>query len=293
MRSSRSRPNTGAAPGICSNAVVALLPEDSPAEDAAEATALCIIGRPNVGKSSLLNALLGEDRVVVHGEPGTTRDAVDTTLAVEGTPVVLIDTAGLRRRGRARDDLERYSMLRSVQAAERSDVALVVCDATEGITDGDLAVCEQAALARCCTLLVVNKWDLAQPDLDDLRAIVGRKARQRPPIEICSCESGEGLHRILPAALRLADRARARIPTSRLNDVLRRLADERPGPRRGAARLSLRYLTQIAESPPVLRLDVNDRRLMTRDYGFWLENRLRREFDLEGVPLIIQVRSRT
>lgn len=286
----------GRGTGDLLDAVIAALPpstEDPEAEDAPEVTAVSIIGRPNVGKSSLLNALLGEERVVVHGEPGTTRDAIDTTISVDGTPVVLIDTAGLRRRGKARDDVERYSMLRTVDAAERSAVAIVVCDAVEGVTDGDLAVCEQAAIARCCTLLVVNKWDLAQPDLDDVRGLVSRKTRQRPPIEVCSTVTGEGLHRIIPAALRLAERARTRVPTSRLNDLLRELARERPGPRKGNTRLSLRFLTQIAESPPILRLDVNDRGLMTRDYGFWIENRIRREFDLEGVPVIIQVRGRS
>lgn len=284
----------GRGTGDLLDAVIGLLPQAPEASaETEDLPTLCIIGRPNVGKSSLLNALLGEERVVVHDEPGTTRDAVDTIISVGDQELALIDTAGLRRRGKARDDVERYSMLRTVDAAQRSQVAIVVCDAQEGITDSDLAVVEQAAIARCCTLVVVNKWDLAQPELDDLRGVISRKTRQHPPIEICSCETGEGLHRILPAALRLAERADMRISTSKLNDLLRQLADERPGPRKGNVRLSLRFLTQISESPPILRLDVNNRALMTRDYGFWLENRIRREFDLEGVPVIMQVRSRS
>jgi GTP-binding protein len=275
------------------DALVAALPE-APVADAerAQVPAVCILGRPNVGKSSILNALLGEDRVVVHDAPGTTRDPIDTFIEVDGRPVVLIDTAGLRKRGRMRDDVEHYSQIRALQAAERSDVALVVADATEGLTDADLGAVDRAARAHCATLLVMNKWDLAQPDLDHIRGRLRAKSRQRPTIEVCSAATGEGLHRLLPAALRLEERRRARIPTRELNQALRELAAERPGPRKGNRRLSLRYLVQTGEAPPVFRLDVNDRSLMTRDYGFWLENRLRQRFDLDGVPLVIEVRTR-
>lgn len=275
------------------DAVVAALPEAPEASGERERVpAICILGRPNVGKSSILNALLGEERVVVHDRPGTTRDPVDTRIDVDGRPLVLIDTAGLRKRGRMSEDVEHYSQIRALQAAERSDVALVVADATEGLTDSDLSAVDRAARAHCATLLVMNKWDAAQPDLEHIRGRLRSKSRQRPPIEVCSARTGEGLHRLLPAALRLEERYRSRIPTHELNEALRELAVERPGPRRGARRLSLRYLVQTAEGPPAFRLDVNDRSLMTRDYGFWLENRLRQRFDLDGVPLDIEVRSR-
>ncbi len=275
------------------DAIVTRLPE-APAVDPDRVAppALCILGRPNVGKSSILNALLGEDRALVHSVPGTTRDPVDTLLEVDGREVALIDTAGLRRRGRS-GDVERYSQLRALQAADRSDVALVVCDATEGVTEADLAAVDRAAHANCATLLVMNKWDLAQPDLDDVRGKVRAKSRQRPPIEVCSAVSGEGIHRLLPAALRLDGRYRTHLSTHALNETLRELAEERPGPRKGGRRLSLRYLVQTGTAPPVFRLEVNDRALLTRDYGFWLENRLRRRFDLDGVPLIIEVHGRT
>jgi GTP-binding protein len=275
------------------DALVAALPE-APIVDAEreQVPAVCILGRPNVGKSSILNALLGEDRVVVHDAPGTTRDPIDTSIEVDGQPVVLIDTAGLRRRGQMRDDVEHYSQIRALQAAERSDVAMVVADATEGLTEADLGAVDRAARAHCATLLVMNKWDLAQPDLEHIRGRLRAKSRQRPAIEVCSAATGEGLHRLLPAALRLYERRRARIPTRELNEALRELAAERPGPRKGNRRLSLRYLVQTGEAPPVFRLDVNDRSLMTRDYGFWLENRLRQRFDLDGVPLVIEVRTR-
>jgi GTP-binding protein len=198
--------------------------------------------------------------------------------------VVLIDTAGLRKRGRMREDVERYSQIRALQAAERSDVAIVVADATEGLTDADLAAVDRAARAHCATLLVMNKWDLAQPDLDHIRGKLRAKSRQRPPVEVASAVTGE--------ALRLEGRARSRVPTRELNQALRELAAERPGPRKGRRRLSLRYLVQTGEAPPTFRLDVNDRSLMTRDYGFWLENRLRQRFDLDGVPLVLEVRTR-
>jgi GTPase len=275
------------------DAITDRLPEAPAAEPESERLpAVCILGRPNVGKSSVLNALLGEERTVVHDRPGTTRDPVDTLITVGDRQLVLIDTAGLRKRGRMREGVESYSQIRALQAAERSDVALVVADATEGITDADLAAVDRAAGAHCATLVALNKWDLAQPDLDHLRGKLHAKSRQRPPLEVCSALTGEGLHRLLPAALRLYERRSARIPTHALNEALRELAEERPGPRQGNRRLSLRYLVQTDVAPPTLRLEVNDRSLLTRDYGFWLENRLRRRFDLEGVPLVIEVRGR-
>jgi GTP-binding protein len=275
------------------DAVVERLPQAPPADlDAGSPPAICILGRPNVGKSSILNALLGDERAVVHDVPGTTRDPVDTLIEVDGRRLVLTDTAGLRRRGRMREGVEHYSQLRALQAAERSDVAIVVCDATEGLTDADLGAVDRAARAHCATLLVMNKWDLAQPDLDDVRGKAFAKTRQRPPIEVCSAVTGEGLHRLLPAALRLYERYAAHLSTHALNVALRELGEERPGPRQGRRRLSLRYLVQTGVAPPVFRLEVNDPGLMTRDYGFWLENRLRRRFDLDGVPMVIDVRGR-
>lgn len=277
------------------DAIVAELPDAvAPAEiDPADRPALCVIGRPNVGKSSIINALLGEARVVVHDQPGTTRDPIDTLLDYEGREIVLIDTAGLRRRGKVSENAERYSQLRALRAAERSDVALVVCDAVEGLTDGDLAATAGAAQAHCATLVVMNKWDLAQPDLDDIRDTLRRKVRQRPPVEVCSATTGEGLHRLVPAALRLVERSDGRLSTGRLNRLLRELAEERPAPRSGRKRLSLRYISQTGRAPVRLRLVVNDAGLMTRDYGYFLEGRLRREFDLEGVPVILDVVERS
>ena len=274
--------------------LVESLPEVEAVEDESleRLPAFCIMGRPNVGKSSILNALLGEERMIVQDMPGTTRDPVDTIIEWDGQEIVLIDTAGLRRRGRMRERVEVYSQQRALESAERSDVALVVADATEGITEADLAACDQAAQNHCATLLVLNKWDLAKPDLTDLAGRVRRKSRQHPPIIACSAITGEGLDRIIPAALRLYEKSRTRLSTNDLNSALRELAEERPGPRKGKRRLSMRFLVQTGVGPPIFRLEVNDRSLMTRDYGFWLENRLRDRFDMAGVPVDIEVRSR-
>jgi GTPase len=275
------------------DAIVANIPEAPPIDHNREApAALCILGRPNVGKSSILNALLGEERVIVHDRPGTTRDPIDTFIEVDGEQVVLIDTAGLRKRGRMRAPVEHYSQIRALQAADRSDVAIVVCDATEGVTESDISAIDQAARAHCATLVVINKWDLDQPDLDHIRGRLRAKTRQRPPIEVCSAVTGEGLHRILRSAMRLVERSRTHQSTHVLNTTIRELAAERPGPMKDGRRLSMRYMVQTGTSPPKFRLDVNDRTLMTRDYGFWIENRLRQRLDLDGVPMEIEVRGR-
>ncbi len=266
---------------------------DDPGDDAlGRMPAFCILGRPNVGKSSILNALLGEERMIVQDMPGTTRDPVDTIIEWGDREIVLIDTAGLRRRGRMRERVEVYSQQRALDAAARSDVAIVVADAAEGITEADLAACDEAAQNHCATMIALNKWDLARPDLADLAGRVRRKSRQHPPIVACSAITGEGLDRIIPAALRLYEKSHTRLSTHDLNTALRALAEERPGPRKGKQRLSMRFLVQTGVGPPVFRMEVNDRSLMTRDYGFWIENRLRDRFGLAGVPVDIEVRSR-
>ena len=179
------------------DAIVEALPGAPEVGEATEPIpSVCILGRPNVGKSSILNALLGEERVIVHDRPGTTRDPIDTLIEVDGRQIVLIDTAGIRKRGRTHEALEYYSQMRAIQAAERSDVALIVASAAEGLTDSDLSAADRAAHAHCASVLVLNKWDLAQPDIDDIRGKARAKTRQRPPIEVCSTVTGEGLARL-------------------------------------------------------------------------------------------------
>jgi GTP-binding protein len=264
-----------------------LLPGDS-------ATRVAILGRPNVGKSSLLNALLGEERVIVSEVSGTTRDTIDTVLTRDGTTFVLVDTAGLRRKRRQRQGIEYYSELRALEAAERADVALVLVDASEGVVEQDLAVADVARKAGCSTLVVLSKWDIGVVDLQETRGQLNRRLRQRPPVVAVSSVSGRGLRRLLDHVESLFAKHVTRISTPALNRAIAELKEARPGPSgdRGR-RLKLLYATQTATRPPRLRVYVNDPRLVTRDYGYWVENELRARFDLQGVPVSIDFQRST
>ena len=181
-----------------------------------------MIGRPNVGKSSLVNRFLGEERVIVSDEAGTTRDAIDTRLEVDGRPLVLVDTAGLRRRGKVAGTVDWYAQLRSERAAERADVALVVCDASEGVTSEDLRVAELAMKSGCATIVVLNKWDIEDVDLEFTRARVAQKLRLRPKVMTASAKTGRGVRRLLDEALALSERVTAADPDARAQPLRRR-----------------------------------------------------------------------
>jgi GTP-binding protein len=251
-----------------------------------------VIGRPNVGKSSLVNRLLGEERVIVSDIAGTTRDAIDTRVEIEGRPVVLVDTAGLRRRTKVAGTVDYYAQLRSERAAERADVAIVVCDASEGVTTEDLRIAELSMKSGCATILAMNKWDISQTDLEDTRARVHQRARLRPELVTLSALTGRGVKRVIAKALDLADKARQRIPTSELNRFIADIQATRSPPNVRGKRLKLIYMTQFEVRPPRFAIQVNDRARLTRDYGFFLENRLRERYGLEGVPLIIDYKGR-
>ena len=259
-------------------------PEQAPLDDA---TRVAVIGRPNVGKSSLVNAFVGDERVIVSDRAGTTRDAIDTELEVEGRRVILVDTAGLRRRSKMAGSIDFYAQLRSQRAVERADVALVVCDATEGITSEDLRVAELAMKAGCATLLAMNKWDESRTDIDEARAKVTRKSRLRPTVVTVSALRGRNVGTLLPRTLELADRAAERIPTPALNRFVADVVAKTPPPARRGKRLRLYYSAQVGEKPPRVAIQVNDRRLITREWAYHLENRMRETYGLEGVPLII------
>jgi GTP-binding protein len=292
---------------------------------------LAVIGRPNVGKSSLVNRFLGEERVIVSEVAGTTRDAIDMPLIVSGVGGVggvgadrdgerrltLIDTAGMRRQSKVEDSVEYYTALRSQRAAERADVALVVCDANDGITAQDLRIAELAMKAGCATALVLNKWDTqASPpraggeadddagageaaerdnvrlDLDHERVRVAQKLRLRPRVLTASAKTGRNVSRLLSEAIGLGDRMAGRIPTPELNRFLAEATQARQPPigsRRSAGghRLRLLYMAQIGERPPRFAIQVNSRARVTRDYAYYLENRLRARYSMDGVPLII------
>ncbi|HEY2715562.1 MAG TPA: ribosome biogenesis GTPase Der [Solirubrobacterales bacterium] len=252
-----------------------------------DAVRVAVIGRPNVGKSSLVNAFLGSDRVIVSDLAGTTRDAIDTELEVEGRRVILVDTAGLRRRSKVAGSVDFYAQLRSERAVERADVAIVVCDASEGVTAEDLRVAELAMKAGCATLLAMNKWDVGETDIDDARARVERKLRLRPAVVTSSATRGRNVASLLPKALQLADRAAERIPTPELNRFVHDVAARTPPPSRRGKRLKLFYAAQVGEKPVRVAIQVNDRKLITRDWAYHLENRMREAYELEGVPLVI------
>jgi GTP-binding protein len=260
---------------------------------------LALIGRPNVGKSSLVNRFAGVERVIVSPTAGTTRDAIDLPMKFEDRELILVDTAGLRRQSKVGESIEYYTALRSRRAAERADVALVVCDATEGVTAQDLRVAELAMKSGCATALVLNKWDLdaereGRSDLDHERARVARKLRLRPRVLTASAKTGRHVERLLVEAVALADRRGGRIPTPQLNRFLSDVVAARQPPtgsgrgtRGQGHRLKLLFMTQTASRPPRFSIQVNSRARVTRDYAYYLENRMRERYRLEGIPLII------
>ena len=270
--------------------LVELLPAEDEPDEEEDLVRLAVIGRPNVGKSSLVNSFLGRERVIVSDIAGTTRDAIDTPIEVDGRKLLLVDTAGIRRAAKVNESVEYYTSLRSQRAAERADVALVVCDATDGVTSQDLRIAEMAMKAGCATALVLNKWDLTSGDdfdLDHERARVNRKLRLRPKVLTTSAKTGRHISRILVEALSLAERATHRIPTPELNRFLADLVASRETPQKQGRRLKLFYMAQIGTRPPRFSIHINHRNRLTRDYAYFVENRLRDRYALEGIPLVI------
>jgi GTPase len=258
-----------------------------------EAIRVAVLGRPNVGKSSLLNALLGQERLIVSDVPGTTRDAIDTVLETDDRTFVLVDTAGMRRKRKHRQGIEYYSELRALEAANQADVALVLVDASEGVVEQDLTVADVARKAQCSTLVVLSKWDQTTVEIEDVRARLESRLRQRPPVLTTSAKSGRGIERLLGRIGSLYDKHTAKIGTPELNRFLAELRDDRQPPSRRGKRLNLLYGTQTSVRPPRYRFFVNDPSLVTRDYAYWVENRMRERFSLEGVPVSIDFVARS
>jgi GTP-binding protein len=258
-----------------------------------DAIRVAILGRPNVGKSSLLNTLVGEERVIVSEVPGTTRDSIDTVVQRGERTFVFVDTAGLRRKRGQRQGIEYYSELRALQAAERADVALVLIDTSEGLVDQDLAVADIARKAQCATLIVLSKWDIATIGIEDVRDRLEASLRQRPPVVTVSSKTGRGIQRLFDRIEGLFEKYTAKISTGELNRVLQDLREQREPPSRRGKRLNLLYATQTSIRPPRFRAFVNDPGLITRDYAYWVENKLRERFDLQGIPVSIDFVRRT
>ena len=267
--------------------VVARLPGVGRPSIGDEAIRVAILGRPNVGKSSLLNALIGRERVIVSDVPGTTRDAIDTVFQRGDRTFVFVDTAGLRRKRKHRQGIQYYSELRALEAAERADIALVLIDTSEGIVEQDLAVADTARKAQCSTIVVLSKWDTSTVAIEDVRPELERRLRQRPPWVAVSAKTGRGIERLLDAIERQFDKHVARVSTSELNRFLAEVREARQPPSKNGKRLNLLYAAQVTARPPRFRVSVNDPSLVTRDYGYWVENQLRERFELEGVPVSI------
>jgi GTPase len=258
-----------------------------------DAIRVAILGRPNVGKSSLLNVLVGEERVIVSEVPGTTRDSIDTVVQRGDRTFVFVDTAGLRRRRRQRQGIEYYSELRALQAAERADVALVLIDTSEGLVDQDLAVADIARKAQCATLVGLSKWDITTIGIEDVRDRLEARLRQRPPVVTVSSKTGRGIQRLFDRIEGLFEKYTARISTGELNRFLQELREQREPPSRRGKRLNLLYATQTTVRPPRFRAFVNDPGLITRDYAYWVENKLRERYELQGIPVSIDFVRRT
>lgn len=275
--------------------VVELMPEEGEEELDEDIIRLAIIGRPNVGKSSMVNRWLGDERVIVSDIAGTTRDAIDLPLEVDGRKLIVVDTAGMRRQAKVSESVEYYTTLRSQRAVERADVALVVCDAHDGVTAQDLRIAQLAMAEHCAVAFVLNKWDIAnmeESDLDHERAVVHRKMRLRPKVMTASALTGRHVNRILTEAIILGDRMKGRIPTPELNRFLSETIQTKQPPQKQGHRLKMLYMTQTGEAPPRFAIAVNSRDRVTRDYAYFIENRMRARYAMDGVPLIIDFNER-
>src|SRR6266567_3961374 len=271
-------------------------PEPEGAAEEEETARLAIMGRPNVGKSSLLNALLGDERALVSDLPGTTRDPIDTSLAFDGLPVVLVDTAGIRRKSSARDRLERFSLLRGIKAMERADAVLLVMDASTGVLAQDQHVAGYALEAGKGLVIVVNKIDLVESDQRKpahWRAALARQFKFAPyaPIATVSAKTKEGIGTLLPTALEVVGQRRIKMPPNELNRVLREAFLEHPPPSFKGRRLKLGYATQSAGEAPTVVMFVNDTGLLHFSYRRYLEKKIRDRFGLIGNPIKLVLRA--
>jgi GTPase len=257
----------------------------------------CLIGRPNVGKSSLVNAVLGEERVIVSDIAGTTRDAIDSTFTKDGQRYVIIDTAGMRKKGKVYESTEKYSVLRALKAIERSDVVLVVLNAEEGIIEQDKRIAGYAHEAGKAVVIVVNKWDAIEKDEKTMKEFE-QNIREHflfldyAPVVFLSAKTKKRIHTLLPMINMASENHAMRVPTNVINDVIMDAVAMNPTPTHNGNRLKIYYATQVAVKPPTFVVFVNDPELMHFSYERFLENRLREAFGFEGTPIKIFARPR-
>ncbi len=276
--------------------IITLLPVPAPVESVPEVMKVAIVGRPNVGKSMLLNALLGEERAIVDDIPGTTRDAIDTLLDFEGQSVLLIDTAGIRRRGRLGVGVERYSVMRALRAVDRADVTLLVVDGTEPLTAQDMHIAGYVQQAFKGVVLIVNKWDLVEyKDKTEWNKHIRRQLRFMPyaPVLYTSAKLGEGIDAIMPQVSRVYQERLKRLPTAVVNGVVQQAVAAHSPPRTGKRQLKILYATQAEVNPPTFVFFVNEAKLMHFSYQRYLENRLRQAFGFAGTPLRLVLKARS
>ncbi len=280
------------------DAIVAAFPEEVPEEKDEDEISIAVIGRPNVGKSSLVNQLLGEERVIVSDVAGTTRDAIDTHFVKDDMKFMLIDTAGMRRRGKIDEPVERYSVMRSLRAIDRADVVLMVINAFEGITEQDKKIAGYAHESGKGVVIVVNKWDIF-PDKDDkstlrftedLREQIG--FLQYAPVLYASALTGQRVSRVTELVKYVAEQQSMRIKTSVLNELIRDAVSINPPPMHRGRRLKILFMTQADIKPPKFIIFVNDPELMHFSYLRFIENRLREMYGFEGTPIRLIVRAR-
>ena len=287
----------GIGTGDLLDALVAALPPSTEAE-AAEAVKVAIVGRPNVGKSSLLNRLLGEERAIVSPIPGTTRDALDTPMTYDGVPVILIDTAGIRRRGHIEAGVEHWSVLRALKAIARADVALLVVDATEPFTAQDAHVAGFILDEMKSVVVVVNKWDAIEKDTYTIESYTEKLRAELHfldyvPVLFVSAKTGQRCPQILPTALRVHEERLVRIPTSALNRIVREAVAANPPKSKSVRQLKITYAAQVRTAPPTFLFHVNDPGLVHFSYKRYLENRLRAEYGFLGTPLRLSFRKKS
>jgi GTP-binding protein len=276
---------------------VTALPAYPDEEEESNAIGVAIVGRPNVGKSSLLNALLGTERAIVSAIPGTTRDPIDTELVYDGQPMTLVDTAGIRRRGSIERGIEQYSVLRSMQAIDRADVALLLIDATEGVTSQDAHVAGYVLEKMKGVIVVVNKWDAIEKDTHTMN-VFAEKVRDElkflsyVPVLFVSALTRQRVPRVLPTVLEVVEARRHRLSTSEFNQILRDAYDSSQPPTRAGRALRLYYGAQVGVEPPTFTLFINDDDLLHFSYQRYIENRIRAYYPFTGTPLRLLFRAR-
>lgn len=256
-----------------------------------------VIGRPNVGKSSLVNALLGEERAIVSDEAGTTRDATDTVFTYHGNDYVVIDTAGMRKRGKIYESVEKYSLLRSLRAIDRSDVCLLVINAEEGIIEHDKHIASYALEAGKAIIIVVNKWDVIE-DKDKAMKKFKEEIRAHfqfmtyAPIVFLSALTKKRIHTLMPEILKVYENSRRQIPTNVINDVITDAYALNLPPSYKGKRLKIYFSSQVRTQPPTFNIQVNSKGLVHFSYQRYLENKIRESFDFEGTPIVIQFKNK-